>query len=392
MKNDTRLPFSTTTLLGLHRSGADALVLDGMVIQLGDRRGGAGESNVLVNGLPKAVHACVPLAELLGQVLRRHRGAIERWVSRVENKTNLLDGDLPYVSAATTAEVERFLGKHMIPRLQAEKATRLSLGFSRRASGTPKKKGPPADPFDNAIEAFPFGQIWPRYFAFSRAFWYGLVPFTGQPPSGRLHVVWKGRAYIAMAKRKKDLVFQDYDQHLEQAVSGSFQGMQQEPVHKMLYRDNHYRVVLSQRNHYFVCRTIRRYVVQGPDRALYLFPKMEVAVPIISLRAKQVLHELSVRVTHQTRHMFAVQVGEYIPVCMPMPDGYYPKLHRRPLEEAVLQHLESARATLVGGYHEGNVNAILWPDLHDIGGLNLPKISLAEAEKHGLPVYLFYRW
>lgn len=377
----TSLPFSTTTLLGLHQLNTDALVLDGTVIQVSDRRPRAGETQVLVNRLPKAVPSCTSLEDLIHQTLRRHHREIGLWVQRTHIDPTLLDRDLPPASTATAAAIGQFVRAHLIPRLRAEQDA-----AAEPTADTARK--PVEDPVEATIQSFPSAQLWPRWFAFYHDTWYGLAPFSGQPLNGRFHLVWKDRAFIAMSRMKGRVVVRTYDQRLEEAICRSFQELQEQRLESsILYQRRHYRVLRSQKRNYFVCRQIPPYVVEGQDRALYLFPQVQVGVPITALEVDEVLRPFSARIMHAYRHMFAHSAGACAPICMPLPADYYARLYQLPLEEALLQHLEAARMTLCAGYHEGNRSAVL----HDIRRLNLPRITRLEAQSRGLPVYPFYR-
>lgn len=378
----TSLPFSTTSLLGLHQLNTDALVLDGTVIQVRDRRPRAGETEVLINRLPKAVYSCMPLEELVHQTLRRHHREIGLWVQRTHINPTLLDRDLPPATTATAETIGQFVREHLIPRLRAERDS------SSEPTADAAARKPVGDPVEAVIQSFPSAQLWPRWFAFYHDTWYGLVPFSGQPLNGRFHLVWKDRSFIAMSRMKGRIAVRTCDQRLEEAVGGSFQGLQEQRLEpSVLYRHHPYSVLRSAKRNYFICRQIPPYVVEGQDRALYLFPQVQVGVPITALEVDEALRPFSARIMHAYHHMFAHSAGACEPICMPLPNGYYARLCELPLEDALLQYLEAARMTLCAGYHEGNTSAAF----HDVRRLNMPRITRVEAKARGLVVYPFYR-
>lgn len=378
----TGLPFSTTTLLGLDQPNTDALVLDGQVIRLSDRRSRDGGAQVLVNRLPRAVTGSISLTELLSQAMRGHRTEIEHWVQRTHGRPGLLAPDLPALSLAASAGIERFVRKILVPRLEREQ------GVAPVPVLDPAPSESLEDPVELAVLTFTTGQLWPRWFAIWRDTWYGLAPFAGERPSGRFHLVWKGRAFIAMSSTKGRLAIRSYDERLESLIGSSFRDLpQQRPESTVVYQSPPYTVFRTQRQHFFLCRQLPPYVIEGQSRALYLFPGVQIGIPITALEADTVLWPLAARVMHAYRHMFAQSFGGWTPICMPQPTGYYTRLHQLPLEEALLQHLESARMTLCAGYHQGNRAAIF----HDIARLHMPRISLAETQARNLPVYRYYR-
>ena len=87
---------------------------------------------------------------------------------------------------------------------------------------------------------------------------------------------------------------------------------------------------------------------------------------------------------HAYRHMFVGSLGPGNFICMPRDPSYYQDLYRRPLEHALLAHLESARMTLCAGYQP--VNAAV----HRIQSVGRKAISLSEVKRRKLPVYWFH--
>lgn len=375
----TSLPFSTTSLLGLNGPSVDALVLDGLALQLGDRRPRAGETPVLVNGLPKVVQSCMPLKDLLRQNLDRHHRALDLWAQQAHGSLNPVYRNLPPLSAGAAA-IERFVRERLVPRLRAEGAGSMPA---------PMPAGENLDALtDAAIQSVLATPLWPRWFAFYHNTWHSLAPFSGPRLNGRFHLVWKGQAFIGMTREQWRLAIRQCDRNLEEAVRGGFAWREEQRLQSQaLYQDSTYAVLRTPTQHYFVCRRIPPYVVEGWDHRLYLFPAVQVGVPLISLDPEQVLSPLAARVMHAYRHMFSYSSEGGGAICMPMPSTYYPNLYRLPLEEALLRHLEAARMTLCAGYHEGNRGYAL----HDIQRLNLAAISPQEVRDRGLPVYRFYR-
>lgn len=378
----TGLPFSTVSLLGLDQAGAHVLVLDGKAVQFSECSPRRGEAQVLVNGCPKAVRRCESLKGLLAEALTQHRRAVFNWAQQAHRGTSRLDGNLPALSPRTAEAIGQFVRERLIPRLQAE-------GGAVPVSPPIPATAPVPGRFpEAAMQSFLEAQVWPRWFAFHRDTWHCLTPFFGQPLAGRLHLEWEGQAFISMAQERRRLALLRCDQRLEEAVSRSLQALEQQQAQpQALYQGGAYAVLCSPRRHYFCCRQLPPYVVEGQDRALYLFGGVQVGVPIIDLEVSEVIRPFSALVMHAYRHMFAHSAGGTRLICMLQPADYYQRLHQLPLEEALLQYLEAARMTLCAGYHEGNRAALL----HDIRRLGKPQISLREAQAQGLPVYRFYR-
>ena len=97
--------------------------------------------------------------------------------------------------------------------------------------------------------------------------------------------------------------------------------------------------------------------------------------------------EETARVMAAYRHMFVYDGQAGASICIRQDGGYYRRLHKLPLEAALLHHLETTRMTLCAGYYHGNYSQ----PFHDIRTLERQTVSREKARQAGWPVYLYYR-
>lgn len=194
--------------------------------------------------------------------------------------------------------------------------------------------------------------------------------------------------YVEASRLTWRQALQQQDQWLTEAVLRLLEPLYPRfPEAEVLYQDASHAVLRTSPQHYFCCRQIPAYVVEGEDRELYLFEKVQIGIWLKDVQVENVAHPGAVVLMHPYQHMFLFGGGTGASICMPRPEEYYTQLRRLPLVEALLQHQESARMTLCSGYHAGNRTA----RYHDIKRLRKRKVTLEQAQEQGLPVYWYYR-
>lgn len=393
------LPFSTYSLLGLDQAG-DTVVLDGQILHLLWRPPREGEKGLVVNGRPQGVERVGDLESRLDEAFFQCWPLLYRWVAYQDARGPDPAQCLPRLAPQLQRSIERFVHQTLIPRLQAQTGSALEAGKAplvRAPAPEPREEAPdlslgheiPVDLVHQVAQAL--GQAWPRWSAFSGQGGYELAPFYGRGRTGKFHLCWGEREFVAIDRQDRYQLVQQCDHLLEKTIADLLRPAMTEDSpasgREEVYQDGTYSILRSAGGNFFCCRQIPAYVVEGNNYHLYRFEPVEVGVWLEDLEVKKVVYPFNVLVMHPYRHMFVFSMGSGAHICMPRPDEYYHHLCRLPLEEALLQHLESARLTLCSGYHAGNPMA----HYHPIASLGLPAISLAEAQGQGLPVYWFYR-
>ena len=218
-------------------------------------------------------------------------------------------------------------------------------------------------------------------FAFVPGRWLRLVPFCGKPRPGELLLKVGAEQLIGIQSQPESIALAGYDTALQEAVTTADAGAGNSECD--LYRNERYAVIRTPRGRYFVCQRLPPYVVEGIDKKLYYFEGAEIGIQITSTQVKGVITSACVQVLHSYRHMFVGSLGIGNFICMPRDFAYYEDLYRRPLERALLEHLESGRMTLCAGYQ--SVNACV----HPIQSAGRKTIGPSEVRRRNLPVYRF---
>ena len=365
-------PLSTADLLELDRV-PDVAVLEGRVLPISWSRAVEADRLAGARGGPGKPPASPLFRERVTQAVQRVRPLLVGWARGAATGRPRFSGlaGLPTVENPREAKrIERFIHDRLIPRLRQE-------GAAPREEKSRSEPCPPEDFFCSRLE---------RHFAFSNRCWYRLVPFWGQPGPKQFHLQVGSDQFLGVEAEPRARALQRYDRLLQEGVRQAYAAPEERAAGKNdLYRDRTYAVIRASRGRYLVCRWIPAYVVEGEDRRLHYFDPAEVAIPIPGVKSALVIRPHVVRLTHPYRHMFVHHFDSGLTICMPRPDTYYRELHRLPLEEALLRHLDSARLTLCAGYTPA-VSAF-----HPIGEVSRRTLSPEEALAQGLPVYRYYR-
>ena len=154
-----------------------------------------------------------------------------------------------------------------------------------------------------------------------------------------------------------------------------------------VYDNGRHAVVRTTMGRQWVTLRVPPYVVEGENRRLYRFGAVEIGICLTGDKVSDVVHGSAACVIHPYAHMFVLGGDSGSPICMPRSAQYFRRLHRLPLAEAVLQHLESARMTLCSGLFHQNWST----PYHPIASVALGRISATEARRLQLPIYRYYR-
>ena len=384
--------------LGAIIGPGDALVVDGHVLRLLWRMPRPGEDFAEVQRERRAVEEVGELRELLTQLGTRHHRVLIAWANS-ESIGPILALGSAGASKSTRGKshsVEQFVHQCLIPRLQAEGLARLPLGGEDDAEpgGEGDGEGPALtrSGVGAAAEEMAEGIATSeglQHFALQGDTYYRLVPFYGRPRPGQVHVRWRGLEFVGVDKEPRAQAVVRFDRHMSTIAREVFRHFEPERPQwkrhdKVLYED-HVHSVVVQAGQVYCCRKIPPYVVEAPDRKLHRFGGVTVGVPIPDVEPTAVLRSAEARVMHEYKHMFVLG-GAGASICMPRPAAFYQKLQKLPLEDGIVELLESARLTMCSGYFQGS-NA---PFSHPTADM-APHITASEAGRKKLPIYRFYR-
>ena len=104
------------------------------------------------------------------------------------------------------------------------------------------------------------------------------------------------------------------------------------------------------RNRFYFCRHCPPYVVEASDGRLYYFDTVQIGMQLTHLCSRVLIRDHVVQALHPYAHMFVQNAFGGRIVCMPRTQEYYDRLRALPPEDALTEHLESARLTLCAGY------------------------------------------
>jgi hypothetical protein len=273
-------------------------------------------------------------------------------------------GTLP--TPGVTAEILHFVHQRLIPRL-SERPTPDTGWAATGAANRPR--GISLDAFEDC-------------FGFAAGKWHELVSFYGTHNVGSTFR-FKGDCFTAVRSCPQSEALARYDSVLEDTVRAALPIRPAAAAGAELYRSAGYAVIRTPLGKHCLCRQIPPYAVEAEGGLLYYFDSVEFGIEISATRTEDVIHANVVLATHPYRHMFISNLeGKHI-VCMPRPKLYYHRVHQLPLEEAMLEHLESARMTLCAGY--GPLNS----GFHPLDVLEREVISEKEAKARKVPIYPF---
>ncbi|MEW6755572.1 MAG: hypothetical protein AB1505_32030 [Candidatus Latescibacterota bacterium] len=385
-------------------------VLDGQVVQVLRRPPGSGEAWAAVAGERLAARSWGGLGEHLERALRRASGRVEEWVyCRHAARLPLPAGYLA-LSEETRAAVAAFVRHDLVPRLQAEAANRegaiepagadaaaapgAAVPADRRSADGSPLAGARQDDAAAAVDwvdrvVTETLARWPRWYAFGGISRHDLVPYWGPARRGRLHLTWGKATFTALSRRPVGVAAAEQD-HVLEAVTAEVLGLAcaTPRLQDTVYQDAVYSVLAAPSGQHYCCRRIPAYVVEDHDGTLYQFPAAQVGIRVDGTEPRRVLHPASALVMHRYWHPFVFAGASGAPICMPLPPPYFEELHRLPLAEGLLRHLESARIVLCSGYHAGNPTA----GYHPIsGGPTGQTVTESAARAAGLAIYRYRR-
>ena len=362
-------PLRTHQILELQRV-KNIAIIDGRIGQIGwsDKRGTAADF-IEVKGVRHRVK-WRSLQALLHRALQLDDEALRQWACAKpgdqDNYCGLEQRFGKREARTVSRQVEDFIFQQLIPHLKT------------RSHKAQTSISPP-----NLLE-LQLLRHWGKNLAFYDSSCYALVPYFGRTKPGEFHLKVDGQHYKALDRTLRDAALDHYDQLLQKTVQRFFGDSTRDTDTHTLYRDPVYSILRIPRGEFFLCQQMPPYVVETDNGKLYPFPAVELGIPIADLRPTQVVHAQSVQTMHPYRHMFLFgdRAGER--VCMPRPKSYFEQLHRLPLAEALLEHLDSARTTLCAGLNGSS-------PYHSVKSLGLSAISQREAHRRDLPIYRFRR-
>ena len=358
-------PLRMAEVLQLHQV-ADVAVLNGQIVQIAWQRTGPRVPGAGVRGCRRQVRAGGQLAECLPALIARKRVELKSWVEAYGLEWKGVEElqDPP----AAREQVEQFVCRRLIPRL------------SGRIGEVAALETPPVR---ETVEDCVFPHL-ERNFAFLDRHWYALTPFWGETRPGQFHLRLGERQFLGTRTEPRAKALARYDALLQDAVRQALSS-ESRAAEQVLYSDAVHAVRRSARGVYYLCQRIPPYAVEGPDRKLYYFDAVEIGAPILGATAAQIIQPYLVQVMHAYRHMFVHCSTAPDLICMPRPSGYFAALRRLPVEEGLLELLESARMTLCAGYAPESTPH------HQIAALGRRIIGRDEAVRQQLPIYAYYR-
>lgn len=369
-------PIDMAGLLGL-ASDADVVVIRGRIMSALAEAGGGPSGG----GGRESSWQLKPAGSLEGRleaVVKERYSRVLRWFSRDHanrGRYGHLDthGTLP--TPDQTARILQFIHHRVIPRLSDRPSP---VGASRKASALPPRgaNGKARSFRRISLDAFD------DYFGFVAGKWHELVPFYGTHDIGTTFR-FKGGRFTAVRSDHQSKALARYDAMLEDTVREALPNRAEQAASTELYRSGSYALIRTPLGKHFLCRRVPPYALESESGLLFYFDAVEVGIEISATRTEEVIVPNIVLATHPYRHMFISNLESKHIVCMPRPKLYYHRLHQLPLEEAMLEHLESARMTLCAGYGPNNSG------FHPIDVLGREVISEEEAKARRVPIYPF---
>ena len=385
-------PFTMSSILGVDQLG-DALVLDDTLLKIMPRPPRSQESWVEIHRGRYAVEHRGSFSERLLSAVADSHEELQQWAAfhGFGSETCGVDAGERHFDVATTRRVEEFATRELIPFLQSASAggaeqNELESGNRATVKEQPNKKGRPAD-VGQHLQSLLREQASLRSFGFYGNSCYALAPFFGTPRGGRFSVQWNRNQYFGVTKVHRFRGIDSLEQFFRDAVFEAFGQSTREAEFVRLYDDGTHAVTRSPAGHFYCCRHIPAYAVEGPDRKLYQFDAAEVGVRIRDTESTRVIEPTNPRVMHPYQHMFVYSGAAGSTICMPRPQSFYVQLQRLPLKEGITRFLEAARMTLCSGLFGKNGSM----PYHQIQDSGRPVISPAAARERGLGVYRFYR-
>jgi len=363
----------------------DVVVLDGEIVHITWKGARRGEDQVALNRTRARARPGGSLKQRLQQAYQTHREAVRQWVqvNGPGSRHAGLDAGRQPLRTQLSNSIGRFVHTKLIPRLEKEAG-----GQSREPRPqpeTPRPSTPPAGPVAlPGVDVLDSGRWW----AFHGDCWYQLVPFGGSRSPGRLHLTVGQQEFAEWRRTRRGWMLDRQNRRLErsmvEAVGPSARGAE---VVARTYDNGLHAVVQTAMGRLWVTLRVPPYAVEGENRRLYRFGAVEIGICLTGDRASDVIHGSAACVTHPYDHMFVLGGDSGSPICMPRSAQYYRRLHRLPLAEAILRHLEAARVTLCSGLYSQSWST----PYHPIASVAQGQISTTEARRLQLPVYRYYR-
>ncbi len=365
-----QVPFPVSMAEILHLDGdAHVLVLDGEVRRLDLIATDPASRPVHVSGQCRHAKMIGRIDDLVRNALALRLPSLQQWASTTADASSDLDA-LCGPTPGALSIVDEFVHRRLIPCIG-----RVSNSKQDSAAGEGLDEAPIADEAKGICLP-----TWEKRFAFLGSRWCTLIPFSGQARH-QTTVTIDGQEYLALETLATKLAVARYDHMLQEAVRAGLATDSDGSSCEALHREGVYCVHRTPRGRTYVSQQQAPYVVEGTDKKLYYFGAAEIGISIHHIEPRAVLHGQCGQVLHHYPHMFVYGMGNVI--CMPRPTPYYEGLHKMPLEEGLLHHLEQARMTLCAGYLP------LSSAVHPIQATGRPTISLSEARRRHLPIYWY---
>ena len=405
------LPFSTASLLGLHRI-SDVLVVEGDVFHLTWREPRKGDDRVVIDTSTRADLPAGNLSRRLQQACDAHRPTVCGWARRhlPSSLHTTLERLCPPPSATASSAIHSLIVDGIIPELAQRAgltppetlscapvpAPRVRVrALARGSAHTPEP--PVATPVpDSSDRSPPRVDVAPdtpirgleSTFAFIGDCFYSLVPFYGRPEANQFYLQHRDRGFLAMRQEHRDSALRRCDQLLARTIGQTlFPLVRQSGEPRQLYSDDAYSVLQTPGGTSFLCQRIPPYVVEGSDRRLYYFDALQLGLGLHDTSPDRLIREHAAMAMHPYRHMFVLDDDVGSTVCMPRPQKFYRRLRQLPVVEGLLAYLDAVRLTLCSGYFAGNQSM----PYHSITSLGRPVLSRAQAHRRRLPVYPYHR-
>lgn len=360
-------PIDMAGLLGLAPDG-DVVVIRGRIMSA-RLEGGSGSTAADRRGKSWQLEPAGSFEGRLETAVGERYSSLIRWLSRDHAHGSRyghfdMHGTLP--TPDQTAKIHHFIHQRLIPRLSDRPAR-------ARASAKGQVDTPPRRISLDAFE---------ECFGFAAGKWHELVPFYGTHNVGTTFR-FKGDRFTAVRSGPQSKALARYDAMLADTVRAALPILPEQADEVELYRSGGHAVIRTPLGKHYLCRQVPPYALEAENRLLYYFDSVEFGIEISTTRTGDVILPNVVLATHPYRHMFISNLEAKHIVCMPRPKLYYHRLHQLPLEEAMLEHLESARMTLCAGYGPDNSG------FHPIDVLGREVISEEEARARRVPIYPF---